>query len=115
MRGTIKLNGKELHSGWAQCSAETIYEWLSKLDQPTTDVFIGVYFRCSSTDVLNSVFDFIGRTIDGELGLKNLTIERFNDQNKLEEWPLEQLVQKAHHLHSLEIHGLEYTIDDNKK
>ena len=60
------LNGEELHSGWTQFTGDTILDWLSKLDQPTTDIEIGGWFKCSSTDVVNSVFDFIGRTVDAE-------------------------------------------------
>ena len=65
-KGTIKLNDKELHSGWTQYNADTIDDWKSKLDEPTTDVFIGGSFSCTTTDVLNSVLNFIGLTIDGE-------------------------------------------------
>ena len=112
--GVIKLNGKLLHSGWTQVNADTFYEWLSKLDEPTTDVFIGD-LRCTSTDVINLVIDFIGSTIDAEEGLKNLAIEHFWDKNKIEEWPLEQLAQKTHNLQSLKFHYLDFTTDDNKK
>jgi len=49
------------------------------------------------------VFEDIGRTIDEEQGIKNLTIERFYDENKLDEWPLRQLVLKTYHLESLKI------------
>ena len=86
--GTITLNGEKLHEGWTQYTADTISDWRSKLDEPTTDVYIN-NLRCTTTDVLNSVFDFIGRTIDGEEGLKSFTIFNFSDGNKLEEWPLE--------------------------
>ena len=37
-KGYIKLNGEELHSGWTQFTGDTILDWLSKLDQPTTDI-----------------------------------------------------------------------------
>ena len=87
-RGTITLNGEELHEGWTQYTADTLSDWRSTLDEPTTDVYIGG-LRCTTTDVLNSVFDFIGRTIEGEEGLKSFTIESFFDQNKLKELPLE--------------------------
>ena len=60
------LNGEELHRGWTQFTGDTILDWLSKLDQPTTDIEIGGDFKCSSTDVVNSVFDFIGRTVDAK-------------------------------------------------
>ena len=43
----------------------------------------------------------------------SLTIEGFSDKNKLEEWPLGQLVLKAHHLKYLKIADLRAT-DDNK-
>ena len=37
-KGYIKLNGEELHSGWTQFTGNTIFDWLSKIDQPTTDI-----------------------------------------------------------------------------
>ena len=58
---------------------------------------------CSSPEVLNSVLDTLGRAVDEETGLQNLTIYDFLDHRKLEEWPLGQLVLKSHSLQSLEL------------
>ena len=55
-------------------------------------------FCSTSPEVLNTVVDVLGRAVDGERGLRSLTIEYFEDKNKLEEWPLGQLVLKTHHL-----------------
>ena len=45
------------------------------------------------------MFEDLGRTVDAEQGLKNLTIEYFAEEEfKLEWWPLGQLVLKTHHL-----------------
>ena len=74
--GTITLNGKVLHSGWMQCNFDTISDWISSLEHPTTDISIRD-LNCTSVDVVNSVFDFIGRTVDKEEGIKNLAIENF--------------------------------------
>ena len=49
------------------------------------------------------MFDYLGRTIDKEQGLKSLSMKCFEDKNKLEEWPLEQLALKCHHLESLKM------------
>ena len=60
-------------------------------------------FACSSTEVLNTLFEDIGRTVDEVQGLKKLAIEMFMDQNTLEEWPLSQLVLKSQNLEYLKI------------
>ena len=114
-RGTIKLNDVQVHEGWAQYTSDTVKEWREdhKLLQPTTDIYI-YGFSCTSKEVVNAVVEDLGRTIDAEQGLKNLTIEVFSDENKLEEWPLAQLVLKTHHLQSLKIAGLLDTTAANK-
>jgi len=60
-------------------------------------------FACSSSEVLNSIFEDIGRAIDEVQGLKKLAIEMFMDQNTLEEWPLSQIVLKSRNLEYLQI------------
>ena len=37
------------------------------------------HFTCTSSEVLNSVFDDLGRSIDEDQGLKKLTIEWLKD------------------------------------
>ena len=37
-KGEITINGKKLHQGWTQFTDVTILEWLSQLDEPTTDI-----------------------------------------------------------------------------
>ena len=56
---------------------------------------------CSSSEIVNSVFEDLGQTVSDEQGLKHLTIENFFDQNELQEWPLGQLALKCHSLQSL--------------
>ena len=58
--------------------------------------------------------DRLGRAVNEQLGLLSLTIENFRDSNKLEEWPLGQLVLKTHHLQFLKLAFLGFTTDDNK-
>jgi len=78
-KGMIVLNQVDLLEGFAQYTADTIDEWREDHNlQPTTDVLIG-YLTCTSSEVLNSVFDDIGRTIDKEKGLKSFTIWKFKD------------------------------------
>ena len=60
-------------------------------------------FACSSSEVLNTLFEDIGRTVDEVQGLKKLAIEMLMDQNTLEEWPLSQLVLKSQNLEYLKI------------
>ena len=60
----------EVHSGWEQYTSETVGEWHFDIDlQPITDLDIGRDsdgwgFKCTSSEVLNSVFDYLGRAID---------------------------------------------------
>ena len=64
--GLIKLNDEQVHTGFGQYEPETFLRYaLSEELLPTTDIFIGDNFRCSSSEVVNSVFDDLGRTIDG--------------------------------------------------
>ena len=58
-------------------------------------------FECSSSAVVNAVFEDLGQTVGYEQGLKHLTIEDLRDQNELQEWPLGQLALKCHSLQSL--------------
>jgi len=53
--------------------------WLTEHDlQSITDAFL-YNLDCSSSNVVNSVFDDIGRNVDEVQGLKKLRIERFED------------------------------------
>ena len=89
-----------MHSGWTQYSADTVIEWCRQNNfQPTTDITI-TRLECSSSEVLNSMFEELGHTIDQEHGLKSLAIEWLGDENTLQEWPLSQLSLKCHHLES---------------
>ena len=84
------IDEKELHKGWAQWNRNTLLDWLNEYNNdPVTEISIGGRFRCTSSDVANSVLDFLGGTIDPERGLRYLTIEHYMDENKLEAWPLE--------------------------
>ena len=58
--------------------------------------------------------DVLARAVDEERGLRSLTIEGLEDKNKLEEWPLGQLVLKTHHLQLLKLaHIGSYTTPEN--
>jgi len=78
--------------------------------EPTTIFSLSHGFVCSSSDVINSVFDDIGRTIDTDQGLKKITISGYEDRNTLDEWPLSQLAIKSPNLESLIIAKLSTTI-----
>lgn len=58
-------------------------------------------FKCSSSAVVNAVFEDLGQTVGFEQGLKHLTIEWLVDQNEVQEWPLGQLALKCHSLQTL--------------
>ena len=70
--------------------------------------------KCSSQDVVNSVFEDLGRVIDKVQGLKKLTVINFFDENALEEWPLRWIVIKSPNLESLTIACLRYTTAANR-
>ena len=55
--------------------------------QPTEAIEL-VELKCSSSNMLNTLIDVLGRTINTEHGLKRLTIKLFYDPNCLQEWPL---------------------------
>ena len=104
--GLIKLNDEQVHTGFCQYEPETFQKYVvSEGLQLTKDIFIGRDeedgFKCTSSEVVNSVFDDLGCTIDGVKGLQSLTIENYQDQNSLQEWPLGQIVPKCHNLQSL--------------
>ena len=69
---------------------------------------------CSSAQVLNSLIEQLGLLVDEEKGLKKLTIINFQDQNNLEEWPLDQLATKCFALESIEIGSLYLTTPENR-
>ena len=63
------LNGEEVHSGWVQYTAATFDEMHSVIEyEPVTDIEIKE-FMSSSSEVLNSIIDELGRAVDEEQGL----------------------------------------------
>ena len=90
--------------GLTEYSADTILDWVSEQEEPTEDIHIDG-FNCSSSEIVNSVFEDLGQTVSDEQGLKHLTIELFYDKNELQEWPLGQLALKCHSLQSLNFTG----------
>ena len=68
--GAIMLNGQEVHSGWVQYAADTFDEMHSVIEyEPVTDIEIKGGFRCTSSEVLNSMIDELGNAVDEEQGL----------------------------------------------
>ena len=61
----------QVHAGFCQYEPDTLKNWIkSEGLQLTTDILIGpddnyLGFSCTSSEVVNSVFDDLGRTIDG--------------------------------------------------
>ena len=53
--------------------------------------------------MVNYLFDDLARLIDEEQGLKKLEIVDFEDEYKLQEWPLSQLVLKSPQLEYLKL------------
>ena len=109
--GVIKVNDVQIHEGYTQYTEWTFGDLCYDEDiDYVTEAFIGgklgEYFTCSSSETLNMLFDDVGRFTDAEEGLKKFTIEWFADRNTLDEWPLNQLAIKCHHLDYLKIEGL---------
>ena len=76
-----------------------------------TDIFVGEGFYCSSSDVVNSVLDDIGRLIASQ-GLYSLEFNKLYDKNRLMQWPFSQFVAHSKNLTSLKIIDL-WPIDEN--
>ena len=72
-------------------------------------------FACSSSAVVNAVFEDLGQTVGYEQGLKHLTIEVFVDQNELQEWVLKQLALHSHALTSLKFNWFETTATNKSR
>ena len=107
-RGVIKVNDVQIHEGYTQYTEWTFGDLCYDEDiDYVTEAFVGgklgAYFTCSSSETLNMLFDDVGRFTDAEEGLKKFTIEEFGDRNTLNEWPLNQLAIKCHHLDYLKI------------
>lgn len=59
------LNGVLVHKGVTKYTSNTVDEWVTENSlQPTTDIYLGFGFACTSLKVINSVIDELGRTID---------------------------------------------------
>ena len=78
--GFIKLDGEEVNTGFSQY-VDFFDRVFDGKRQPTTSIEIHYNFSTSSKEVVNSVIDVLGRTIDAEAGLNSLTIKSFYDQN----------------------------------
>ena len=73
--GEIKLNDIQVHKGWCMWTEDTIKGWYKDAAdlQPTTEIYLRS-LRCSSTNMVNTLIDVLGRTINEEQGLKKLII-----------------------------------------
>ena len=105
-----------MHQGFAEYALHTVDGWCAEYNlQPATEIFIGgdSGFACSSSEVINSLFENLGRAIDSEQGLKKLSIEGFDDQNVLQDWSFSQFVLKGLNLESLTLKYLGKTVAAN--
>ena len=68
--GIIKLNDVQVHEGWAQFTPGTAKRWYQDAAdlQPTTEIYLEE-LKCSTSNMLNTLFDVLGRTINTDLGL----------------------------------------------
>ena len=64
------MNLQEVHSGMMNYTAETFDEMHSVIEyKPVTDIEIKDEFSSTSSEVLNSVIDELGRAVDEKQGL----------------------------------------------
>ena len=117
-RGEILLNGNmedPLHEKFAQYTPDYIFDRCAKLKiESTTEILIMHGLECTSSEVVNSVFNDLANTIDPEVGLKKFTLKEFSDKNNLQEWPLSQLALKCHHLQYLYIGNMSQASRNNQ-
>ena len=68
--GTIKLNGVKVHKGWAQFTPGTVKRWYQEAAdlESTTEIYLKK-LRCSNSNMLNTLVDVLGRTVNTEQGL----------------------------------------------
>ena len=70
LRGVIMLNGQEVHKGFVQYMADTFDEMHSVIEyEPVSDIEIKDGFCTTSSEVLNSLIEELGRVVDEEKGL----------------------------------------------
>ena len=64
------LNNVLVHKGWTCWTPDTVKLWYKESAdlQPTTEIELRG-FKCSTSNMLNTLFDVLGRTISTELGL----------------------------------------------
>ena len=68
--GVIMLNGEEVHSGFVQYTADTFDEIHSVIEyEPITEIEMIDWFKWTSSDVLNSVIDYIRLAVEEVLYL----------------------------------------------
>ena len=65
--GIIKLNDAHVHRGWAQFTPGTVTRWYQDANdlQPTTKIHLDS-LRCSTSNMLNTLVDVLGRTVNTE-------------------------------------------------
>ena len=84
----MKLNNVTVHSGWAKYTSSTFDNWCIQYELgPISEVLIH-FIECLSNEVINSLIEDIGHSIDGEEGFRKLEINAYRDKNTLHEWPL---------------------------
>ena len=88
--GIIKLNDEEVMKvehgkdicQWTPDLVEAWYDKTAAYKQHTTEIEL-IGLGCSSSNMVNTLIDMLGRTINTKHGLKKLRIENFADKNSL--------------------------------
>ena len=71
-------------------------------------------FSCSSSEVLNDLFDKVGSSINEENGLESFELERFYEQKYvLQPWVLNKIAARAHNLQTIKLFKLR-TSEENR-
>ena len=66
---------------------------------------------CSSSEVVNQVFDQLGEALHDDQQLKSLKITNYYDRNQLENWTCQKLAHLAMNCEELELNGLYGTVE----
>ena len=111
----VRINSEE-NMGYTKYTDTVIEELcLEKgIGAKSTKHFKLEMLMCSSQEVLNNLLDDLCMSIDEEAGLLSFELRNFRDQNKLEQWVLNQLVLKASKLQTLIIVNLGGTTEENR-
>ena len=103
--GCITINKKLVHSSFTQYGAKTFEKMREDnelTNEPTTEIIVE-HLDCTSTEVLNSFFSDVCKSVDPKQGIKKLEIDQIKGKCELMAWPFSQLAAKCENLEDLKV------------